>query len=88
MTERHHLRSVPSPSQEPKSGGAGQNGGGGNDVEARLRKVEEALTVIKTTLAHVATREDIQKMQNNNLRWIIGILIAVIALFAREIFFK
>jgi len=86
MKERH-LRSVPNPSQEPKSGGAGQNGGGG-DVESRLRKVEEALTVIKTTLTHVATREDIQKMQNNNLRWIIGILIAVIALFAREVFFK
>ncbi len=87
MTKRH-LRSVPGLSQEPKSGGAGQNGGGGSDIEARLRKVEEALTVIKTTLTHVATREDIQKMQNNNLRWIIGILIGVIALFAREIFFK
>jgi len=86
MNKRGHLYSVPNPPQGPSSGGSGQGSGG--DVDARLRKVEAELVRISADLKHMATKEDIQKMQNNNLRWIIGILVAAIALFVREFFFK
>ncbi len=65
-----------SDSNRPVSSGGGSDGFDRLDV--RLRAVENGIVELKTELKHVATKADIQSMQNQMLKWGIGILITTI----------
>ncbi len=52
------------------------SGSGGDDLEARLKAVEEAVVAIETELPHLATKEDIQKLK---VWWLGGILAGMAA---------
>ena len=56
------------PSQPPRNGN-----------EQRLRAIEQKMVAIESDIKHLATREDLQKMQSHMLMWFIGLLIAAVA---------
>ena len=51
-------------------------GGGGNG--ARLRDIENRLTKIETKMDYVATREDLEKLKNSLLRYMVMALLATV----------
>jgi len=50
-----------------------------NGSEQRLRAIEQKMVAIESDIKHLATREDLQKMKNHMLMWVIGLLIATVA---------
>ena len=52
------------------------SGSGGDDLEARLKAVEEAVVAIETELPYLATKEDLQKLK---VWWLCGILAGMVA---------
>ncbi len=54
-------------------------GGGGNDgIEGRLRHLEQQMARVENQLQHVATKEDIARMESALLKWLIGVVIAAV----------
>lgn len=65
------------------------DGGDGGDVDRRLREVELDVREIKTGMTHLATKDDLSKMEARQTRWLVSVLIAaVIALAAVMTFVK
>ncbi|WP_315132863.1 hypothetical protein [Achromobacter marplatensis] len=65
------------------SGGGGDNG----DMKARVKALEdtvidvrERLARIETRLSHVATSDDVSKVESSLLKWFIGTAIALVGL--------
>ena len=78
-----HLDNVQS---APTSHGGGGDGGGGDQwratVDARLSALEKDVSAINERTKHLASREDVQRLQtellaqqNKHLKWIIGGLV-------------
>ena len=61
---------------------ADSSGGGGGGTDDRLARVESRLAALEAHLQHLATKEDIQAMQNSMLKWCAGILITAIGTIA------
>ena len=52
-----------------------------DNLEARMRAVENSVTAIQTEGEHLATREDLNNMENRLVRWQIGIwAVAIVSL--------
>lgn len=61
--------------RDDSSGNGGDNGGsgsgGGGQVEERLRKVEEAVVRIETTLPHLATKAGLSQLESTIVKWFV-----------------
>ena len=80
-------------SRRPQRQSQGGNGGGGDD----LGEIKERLARLEERTSHLATKDDLQRMettlvksQNTQLRWIIGgmgaMLLAALGVIAGAIF--
>lgn len=79
MSSRSHIRPVPDRQDRP-SRDNGSNGGGG--LDERLRPIENRLTQIETEFKHVPTKHFLEQKLNEQLKWILGTLVAVIVAIA------
>ena len=53
----------------------------GEDMESRVRAVENAVTAIQSDAPHFAKNEDLKNMENSLVKWQLGILaVAIISL--------
>ena len=57
-------------------------GGNGNGYDKRLRDLEQTVARIDERVQHLATREDLERMQKNLHKWISSSLIAALIAIA------
>ena len=56
------------------------------DMESRIRAVENAVTAIQSDTSHFAKIEDLKNMENNLVKWQLGILAVTVISLVTVIF--
>ncbi len=89
---RDSLKVVTGPEPETPVNSGGDGGGGG--MESRLSAIESRLSAVETRIEYLATKEDIQKMQNDTIekssaqmKWVVRIALSTIAIVSGIAFF-
>ena len=58
----------------------------GEDMESRVRAIENAVTAIQSDMPHLAKNEDLKNMENSLVKWQLGILAVTIISLVTVIF--